>query len=81
MILNIKNGQIQYIYNENINLNCIGRSLITRASYVEPKNNSWYIDFSPILGFNLTKYGFNSRIKALEFEKQFIENNILGANI
>jgi hypothetical protein len=76
MKININNGEIKYLYNENIDLDCIGVKTIKRASFVEPNNDKWFVDFTPI-DINMKVDGFKTRSEALKYEIDYIENNIL----
>jgi hypothetical protein len=76
MIISICNGEIKYLYNETINLNSLGEADIQRASYVEPSDDKWYVDFSPIGEDKIIK-GFGTRSEAIKYEIKYIENNIL----
>ncbi len=76
MKININNGRIQYIYNEDLNINNIGKVDIKRASRVEPdKDGKWYVDLSLIGGKKIN--GFNKRSEAIKYEIDWIEKNIL----
>lgn len=76
MKINIKNGEIQYIYNEDLNINDIGKVNIKRVSKVEPdKDGKWYVDLSLIGGEKIN--GFNKRSNAIKYEIDWIEKNIL----
>lgn len=77
MIISISNGIIKYIYNDNASFTGVGDSIIKRASYVEPaEDNSWCVDFSPI-GIKVKKEGFLNRKDAINYEIQYLENNLL----
>ena len=76
MRININNGEIKYIYNESIDLDSIGNKVIKRASFVEPEGSNWFVDLSP-LGWNIKVKGFKTRSEAINYEINYIENNIL----
>ena len=68
------NGDMQCIYNENIDLAQIGQVDIRRASHVEPdpeRPGWWYSDLSPVGGPKIA--GFATRAEALKFEVDWLE--------
>jgi hypothetical protein len=69
------NGEVQSIYNEELELEELGTSTIKRASHVEPCEGGWTADLSPIGGPILGP--FKKRSIALQEEHKYI-NNILS---
>lgn len=76
MRISISNGEVKFLYNEIINLDELGDKTIQRASFVEPNKDNWSVDFSPI-GENVKVDGFKTRSEAINYEINYIENNIL----
>jgi hypothetical protein len=61
-------GEVQYIYDEAMDLRQFGKLPITRASHVEPdRDGSWWADMGP----------FGSRSEALRAEREWL---VFGAN-
>lgn len=79
IILSFNNeGQMKTLYNENIELEALGKLNIKRASHVEPTNDGlWTADLTPIGGPILGP--FKKRSIALEEEVNWINNNILSS--
>lgn len=77
MLINIKDGCIKHIYNEDIDLSSIGEQQVKRASVVDPEDNGkWFADLSLSGGQKVT--GFDKRSDALKYEINYLEENILG---
>jgi hypothetical protein len=71
-----KNGLVRGIYGEEIALDALGRSRISRASHVEPDDQGrWLADLSPVGGPVLGP--FVKRGEALEAEVAWLEANWL----
>ena len=69
-------GQVRCLYEEIIDLSCLGSLHITRASHVEPDaQGSWWADLAPVKGPKLGP--FHLRTKALEAEVAWLELNWL----
>jgi hypothetical protein len=65
-------GQVRCLYNESIDLTALGRTVIRRASHVEPDNaGQWHADLSPVDGPTLGP--FRSRTEALDAERVWLE--------
>ena len=72
-----KNGLVRGIYGEEIALDALGRSRISRASHVEPDDQGrWLANLSPVGGPVLGPY--DRRSEALEAEVAWLEANWLG---
>ena len=68
-----RNGNVRLIYDETINLHCLGDPIVRRASYVEPvERGGWIADLSlmngPILG------PFKMRGEAIEKEVRWLRS-------
>jgi len=60
-------GTIRCVYGESIELACLGRCSMRRASHVEPTTNGqWLADLSPILGPQLGPFAYRSQAIAAE---------------
>ena len=72
------NADISFLYNEKLNkLQEIGKTIIKRASNVEPNSsNQWIVDLNP-LGINKKLGPYITRQEALNAEKHIIESNYL----
>ena len=69
-------GNVRCIYGEEIDLNTLGRPVISRGSYVEPdQHGRWYADMAPNAGPKLGP--FRRRSEALAAEATWLENNWL----
>jgi hypothetical protein len=69
-------GLVRCLYDEELDLSCLGNLTIARASHVEPaKDGSWYADLSPVNGPVLGP--FQRRSQALRAEVQWLECNWL----
>lgn len=69
-------GQVRCLYHETIDMSCLGRLQITRASHVEPdENGNWWADLSPVNGPKLGP--FRQRSEALEAEVAWLRCNWL----
>ena len=65
-------GRVRTIYSELIDLDTLGRPVITRASHVEPDDEGrWYADLRPVGGPVLGPYPLRSQ--ALEAEVAWLE--------
>jgi hypothetical protein len=64
-------GTLKYIYDDSLlPLTKLGQATTKRASHVEPENNSWVVDLSPINGPKLGP--FQLREQALQAERAWI---------
>jgi len=69
-------GAVRCVYAEDIDLHCLGRPVITRASHVEPAGDGrWIADLSPVDGPILGP--FARRSQALEAERRWLEDHWL----
>ena len=69
-------GQVRCLYQETIDLSCLGSLHITRASHVEPDaQGSWWADLLPVNGPKLGP--FYCRSEALEAEMAWLKMNWL----
>lgn len=69
-------GTVHCLYNEAMDLGCLGRLRITRGSYVEPTlEGLWTVDLSPVKGPVLGPY--RSRVEALIAEVKWLEDHWL----
>ena len=65
-------GALRCIYGEAIDLHCLGRPSVSRASHVEPdRHGRWFADLSPVEGPILGP--FDSRSQALAVENRWLE--------
>ena len=76
-----RNGELKYIYSDElVGLSDIpGSSSTVRASHVDPDPgdpNAWMVDLRPSGGE--IHYGFRLRQDALDFEREWLEKNVLG---
>jgi len=72
--IRVKENEVRFIYSDYlIGLMNQGESVIKRASMVEPSNNKWFADLSPIGGPKLGP--FDTRKEALNEEVEYINNN------
>ena len=71
MILLVQpDGTVSGIYSEEINLACLGRPSIRRASHVEPDAEGyWWADFSAVDGPKLGPFALRS--EALDAEQNW----------
>ena len=61
------NGSIRCVYGENIDLQTLGRPVITRGSYVEPdQQGRWFADLAPVDGPKLGPFDLRSAALAAE---------------
>jgi hypothetical protein len=73
-----KNGRVRGIYGEEIALEALGPTRITRASHVEPDDKGrWLADLSPVGGPVLGP--FDRRSEALGAEVAWLGGNWLAA--
>ena len=64
-------ARVRYVYGEELDLACLGRIEIHRASAVEPDvTGRWWVDLSPVSGPRLGP--FSRRSQALDAEKQWL---------
>ena len=62
-------GTLRCVYDEAVDLSSVGRSVIFRASHVEPdQNGSWHADLSPVGGPFLGPFSQRSAALAAEGE-------------
>ncbi len=60
-------GQVRYVYEELVDLSCLGRVALRRASHVEPDDDGhWYADLSPLAGPQLGPFACRSLALAAE---------------
>jgi hypothetical protein len=70
-ILIDENGDVQFIYNDDLAALCaLGNARTARASHVEPYGPEWRADLSPIGGPVLGP--FRTRARALDAEVRWI---------
>ena len=70
-------GQVRTLYDEAIDLNALGPSIIMRASHVEPDDQGrWWADLEPVHGPRLGPFAFRS--EALQAERLWLEDHWLG---
>ncbi len=69
-------GAVRCLYTEEIDLNTLGRPVISRGSHVEPdQHGRWFADLSPSAGPKLGP--FDRRSEALAAETVWLEANWL----
>ncbi len=69
-------GTVCFIYDELIDLACLGQAQIRRASHVEPdEDGRWWADLSPAAGPVLGP--FERRSDALAAESAWLESHVL----
>jgi hypothetical protein len=70
-------GRARCLYGEAIELTSLGALSIERASHVEPdRDGMWWADLAPVAGPRLGP--FTHRSGALDAERQWLENHLLG---
>jgi hypothetical protein len=70
-------GSVRCLYDEAIELTSLGNLVITRASHVEPDSDGrWWADLAPVKGPRLGPFAHRSG--ALDAERQWLENHLLG---
>ena len=70
-------GNVRCVYGETIDLHCLGKPTITRASHVEPDNTGrWIADLTPVAGPKLGP--FDKRTDALAAEVQWLRDHWLA---
>ena len=75
--IKIKGNQIRFIYNDDLNFSEQGKILTKRASHVEPYQNGWGADMSPINPNAPVLGPFKTRREALKAEHDWlIKHNI-----
>jgi hypothetical protein len=71
-----RQGRVQCLYGEAIDLNTLGSPSICRASHVEPdEQGRWWADLSPVDGPSLGP--FERRSQSLEAEAAWLEHHLL----
>jgi hypothetical protein len=66
-ILILADGDVRMIYNESIDLRCLGQPQIRRGSHVEPTSDGrWTADLSPVGGPQLGPFDHRSAAIAAE---------------
>ena len=69
-------GVVRCLYDETLELACLGRLQISRGSHVEPnKEGQWLADLSPVAGPCLGP--FEHRSQALDAERAWLEHHWL----
>lgn len=69
-------GTLRCVYDEAVDLSSLGRSVISRASHVEPdRDGFWHADLSPVGGPVLGP--FTQRSAALVAERGWLETHWL----
>lgn len=69
-------GSVRCLYDEAIDLHCLGQLVIARGSHVEPTAaGQWTADLSPVNGPVLGP--FASRSQALQAEREWLEQRWL----
>ena len=72
-------GTARCVYDEAIDLACLGRLTMKRGSHVEPTaDGQWWADMSPVCGPVLGPFAMRS--EALDAERQWLETNWLVAD-
>ncbi|MFA5385021.1 MAG: hypothetical protein WC364_10230 [Eubacteriales bacterium] len=75
MIIHISGGLITAMYDERLNLHSLGKTVIQRASHVEPDiNGMWSADMQPVGGPVLGP--FTKRSEALKAECDWIDAHL-----
>jgi hypothetical protein len=70
-------GTVCFIYDERLDLACLGRVEIRRASHVEPdEEGRWWADLSPAAGPVLGP--FDRRSDALAAESAWLERHVIA---
>jgi len=64
-------GSVRCLYTELLPLAALGTLAIRRASHVEPADDGWYADLSPLHGPKLGP--FDLRSQALHAEEEWLE--------
>jgi hypothetical protein len=60
-------GTVRYVYDETIDLSCLGAVAIRRASHVEPDpQGRWWAELAPVLGPRLGPFPLRSEAVAAE---------------
>ncbi len=69
-------GTVEFLYDDALDLACLGRLTIARASHVEPNGSGqWTADLTPANGPVLGP--FRNRIAALQAERTWLEEHRL----
>jgi hypothetical protein len=69
-------GDVRCIYDEAVDLSCLGQVSIARGSHVEPvPDGNWFADLSPVAGPALGP--FSLRSDALSAEREWLERHWL----
>ena len=72
-----RQGQVRCLYEEVIDLACLGQLTIRRGSHVEPDSDGqWWADLAPVKGPRIGP--FDRRSEALDAEREWLENHWLG---
>ena len=80
MIIHITtDATIRTVYSDRLDLKRIGRTIIKRASHVEPSGDGWAADLSPVGGPTLGP--FAKRQQALDAEVDWLHRNIASIRI
>jgi hypothetical protein len=75
----VRGGQMQCLYDETLDLSILGSVSIRRASRVEPdEHGQWWADLAPVQGPMLGP--FLRRSDALKAEQVWLEEHRLGAS-
>ncbi len=75
-LLVLPDGTVRAVFAEDIDLRVLGRTVITRASHVEPdEQGHWIADLTPVSGPVLGP--FRQRSQALAAEQAWLEANWL----
>jgi hypothetical protein len=70
-------GNVHCVYDELLDLSCLGPASIRRASHVEPDcSGQWWADLEPVAGPRLGP--FDRRSQALVAEKVWLEKYLFG---
>jgi hypothetical protein len=70
-------GHVHCLYDERLDLSCLGSLHIARASSVEPDaEGQWHADLSPVGGPKLGPY--RQRSEALDAERAWLEEHYLA---
>ncbi len=69
-------GTVRCLYDERIDLSCLGGLSIRRASQVEPDGDGqWWADLAPVGGPRLGPFAWRSQ--ALDAERSWLEDHWL----
>jgi hypothetical protein len=74
-----RQGNVHCVYDEMLDLSCLGQISISRASHVEADaDGQWWADLQPVAGPKLGP--FDRRSEALAAEKEWLEKHLAVTN-